>query len=257
MRVPPHGRRGHGAAAGLQVRLVGDRLPGHEGSPRPRDASPDSLAREDGAGPLRRLHGGGGAGGGQPAAHPPAPGRQGGQARVPNHGRVGARALSVQGVVRRGAGEALPRPDAGLSVHRGLPHPPDDQGGGPGPGDPQRDGGGGGAGGVLEGRVGMRAGGDQPPLRRARRDGGSPHALQARREGDRARAGQLRHVHGEVRHGRRPGRRSTFTRASGTGRASAACSSRRANGSARRSTGTGSRDRWRWPGSSHTSTPPT
>ena len=58
-----------------------------------------------------------------------------------------------------------------------------------------------GAGRVLEGRVGLRAGGDQPPLRRAGRDGRPPHALQARGEGDRPRPGQLDHVHGEVRHG--------------------------------------------------------
>ena len=67
-----------------------------------------SLAREDRARLLRPLHGGGGADRGQPAADPPAPGRAGGQARVPGHGGVGARALP-QGVVRRGAREAVPR----------------------------------------------------------------------------------------------------------------------------------------------------
>ena len=53
--------------------------------------------------------------GGQPAPHPPAPGRPGGQAGLPDHGRLGARALPVQGVARRGAREAVPRADARLA----------------------------------------------------------------------------------------------------------------------------------------------
>src|SRR4030095_15251830 len=52
---------------------------------------------------------------------------------------------------------ALTRAHAGVGLLRGLPHPPDYQGGGAGPGHPQRHGRGGRAGRVLQGRVGQGA----------------------------------------------------------------------------------------------------
>ena len=59
-------------------------------------------------------------------------------------------------------------------VHRGLPHPPDHQGGGPDPRDPERHGRRRHPGRVLEGRMGPGPGRAQPPLRRGARDGRPP-----------------------------------------------------------------------------------
>ena len=87
---------------------------------------------------------------------------------------------------RSARAEGLQRPRDRRLVHRGLPHPADDQGGGPDPRDPQRHGGCGHPGRVVQGRMGSGPGGAQSALRGCARDGRPPRHLQERRQGDRA-----------------------------------------------------------------------
>ena len=160
-----------------------------------------AVAPQDGPRLLRRVHRGRKAHRGGAALGAQAAARAGKPARLHCEDSLRARAVSLPRVLRRGAREALPGPDARVGLSRGLPHPPDDQGRASRACHPQRHGGGAGARGVLQGRVGQGAGGDQPPLRRGARDGRPSRALQARRQGDRLATGRLHHLHGEVRHG--------------------------------------------------------
>ena len=87
------------------------------------------------------------------------------------------------------AQEGLQGPRDRRLVHRGLPHLPDHQGGGPDPQDQERHGRRRHPGRVLEGRMGAGPGRAQPQIRRGARDGRPPRDLQERRQGDRVPAG--------------------------------------------------------------------
>ena len=84
----------------------------HEAGARPRHVAAAAVAAEDRARVLRRLHRGGRADRGGAALGAPPAGRAGARHGLPRADRVGARALPVQGVLRRGARQALPRPHA-------------------------------------------------------------------------------------------------------------------------------------------------
>ncbi len=166
---------------------------------RPGDPAPDPVARGDGARPLRRDLAGRLAGG---ALAPPGAARAAracGRGGVRADDRLRARVLPAQGELRRGAREALPRPDAVGAVHPRLPHPRDHLRRAAHPPDPERDAGGRDAGRDVEGRGLARAAGDQLPLRRRADDGRQPRDLQERRQGDRAPERLLDHLHGEAR----------------------------------------------------------
>ena len=95
-------------------------------------------------------------------------GRARGGARLHADGRLGARVLSPQGDLRRGAREALPRADALGAVHPRLPHPRDHLRRAVHPPDPERHAGCRDQGRDLQGRGVARPAGDQLPLRRRR-----------------------------------------------------------------------------------------
>ena len=113
--------------------------------------------------------------------------------------RLRARVLLAEGVVRRGACEALPRSHAFGPVHPRLPRARDDlrrAASSARPNGMQH------AGLVVESSKGEAWPGparDQLPLRRRADDGRQPRRLQERREGDRAPERLLDHVHGEAR----------------------------------------------------------
>ena len=191
LRLPARAGHGDGAGPGLRGGVLGPRLRRLRHPPRPRDPAPHSLARGHRAGARRR---------GRPprrgraafaARGPQAPGGARARARLQGQHGVRARVLRVQRAVRERPREDLPQPQDRRLVHRGLPHPPDHQGGEPDPGDPQRHGRRRHPGRVLEGRVGPGPGRAEPALRGSGRDGGSPRHLQERRQGDRASAGQV------------------------------------------------------------------
>ena len=116
LHLPLHRRHGDGAAARLQARLVGARLRGHEGGPGPRrrsagspgcrrrrSSSATSTRRRASRSRRRR--------GGSSSARSSARRSSGYRVMI----GVRARALPLQGVVRGGAREALPRADAGVA----------------------------------------------------------------------------------------------------------------------------------------------
>ena len=129
--------------------------------------------------------------------------------------------------------EGLSQPQDQRALHRGLPHPPDDQGRERDAGHPQRAPRRGHPGRELQGRMGPGPGGDQRPVCRGARDGRPARHHQERLQGDRLRPRTGRHLHGQVglRHGRaapatstsRSGRRTARRRCSSTRRASTAC----------------------------------
>ena len=164
---------------------------------RPRRPCPDSLAGGHRAGALRR-------------------------ARPPPRGRAASpRAILKRQIARleaMGCAPSSPRSWSSTSstrptraptkhysdlqdrrlLHRGLPHPPDDQGGGvmrairkglQGAGIPVEN---------SKGEWGPGPGGDQRPLRRRAGHGRPPRDPEERHQGDRPPAGQGRHLHGQV-----------------------------------------------------------
>ena len=152
--VPDRDRHGDGATARLRVRELGDGLRRLQDDPGHVHDAARPLAREDGDGDLRRrgrAHER--AGRGRAPHDPPPPGRAGEGGRLHVQDRVGARVLSLQGVLRGGSREALPGHPAVVPVHHGLPHARDHQGRVADPPDPQRDAGRGDPDRVLEGRV--------------------------------------------------------------------------------------------------------
>ena len=111
---------------GLRDGELGARLRRLRTCARPRDAAAHPLARRHGARALRRRLGGRLAG--RRLAAPGAE-RQVERARAAGlraDVRLRARVLPLQGELRRGAREALPRPHAVGPVHPRLPHPRDD-----------------------------------------------------------------------------------------------------------------------------------
>ena len=108
--LPDRDRHGDGAAPGLRIRELGDRLRRLQDDPGHVDAAARPVAREDRDGDLRRrrrAHRR--AGRGRAADDPEAPGRarQGGRLRVQDG--LGARVLPVQGVLRRGGRRSATR----------------------------------------------------------------------------------------------------------------------------------------------------
>ena len=144
------------------------------------------------------------------------PGRARGGARLRADVRLRARVLPAQGDLRRGAREALPRPDAVRPVHPRLPRARDDVRRAVHPPAAQRHARGRDPGRELEGRGVARAAGDQLPLRRRGHDGRQPRDLQERREGARAPERDAR-----SRSWRSPTTRGSATRATSTGRSGA------------------------------------
>ena len=150
------------------------------------DAARRVVARQDGARAVRRVRGRvGRAGAVRAARHSAQAARARGGARLHGDGRVGARAVRVQGLVRRRREEELRQPRADRAPDRGLPHLPGHEGRVPHRRDPPASRALGRAGRVVEGRVGTGTAGDRPALRRAAGDGRPPLDLQARGEGDR------------------------------------------------------------------------
>ena len=120
------------------------------------------------------------------------------------HVRLRARVLPLQGELRRGAREGLPRAHADDPLHPRLPHPRDHDGRAVPRADPPRDARRRDPGRVLEGGGLVRAARGQHPLRRRGHLRRPPHDLQERRQGDRVPERDLGDLHGEaVREGHR------------------------------------------------------
>ena len=132
------------------------------------------------------------------ARHAQAPGRAARGAQDARVLRLRARVLPVRRDLQVGGRQALRGPGDGRHLHRGLSHPPDQQGGGRDARHPPRPAGRRHPGRELQGRVGPGPGRDQRALRRRAGDGRPPRDPEERRQGDRAPAGQGRHLHGQV-----------------------------------------------------------
>ncbi len=112
--------------------------------------------------------------------------------------RLRARVLPLQGELRRGAREGLPRPHADDPLHPRLPHPRDDDGRAVPGADPPRDARRRDPGRVLQGRGLVRPARGQHPLRRRGHLRRPPHDLQERGQGDRLPERDLGDLHGEA-----------------------------------------------------------
>ena len=167
---------------------------------RSRDVAAGAVARGDRARALRRRLARRLAGRPFAAAGAEGAGREGARARLRRDVRLGARVLPLARELRRGAREALPRPDAVGAVHPRLPHP---RLGLRRAASCARCGNAMAAAGMrvesLEGRGVAGPARDQLPLRGRGEDRGRPRRLQdtgSRRS--RYQHGMLGHVHGEA-----------------------------------------------------------
>ena len=174
LRLPARGRHGDGAGPGLCGGVLGSRLRRLRDPAGPRDPAPDPLAGGHRAGARRRGRPPRRAAGPCAALDPAPPDRARPSDGLRRQHGDRARVLRVRRALRERPAEGLQGARDRRLVHRGLPHPADDQGGGPDPRDPQRHGRRRHPGRVLQGRMGPRPGRAQPALRRRARDGRPP-----------------------------------------------------------------------------------
>ena len=199
MQLPAGARDGDGSGAGLRDRELGARLRRLRPAARHGVAAAHPLARGDSARPLRRALARRLSGWPVAAASLESAGRACTGDGVRADVRVGARVLPLQGELRRGAREGLPRPDAVGAVHPRLQHPRVRLRRAVPARGAQLDGRRRHARRVVEGRGVARPARDQLPLRRRDQDRGRPRGLQDRPEGAREPARHVGDVHGEAR----------------------------------------------------------
>src|SRR6185503_10917584 len=198
LQLPARARDGDGPRSRVRDRRLGPWLRRLRAHPGPRLAAPDPLARGDCARPLRRALARRLARGTVAPPGVACPDREGRGAGLVADGRLGARVLPLPGELRRGARDALPRPDALGAVHPRLPRARDVVRRAVDPRDQERDEGRGARRRELEGRSGAGPARDQLPLRGGAANRGRPRRLQERRQGDRVPARVLDYLHGQA-----------------------------------------------------------